>query len=109
MRRGNDVRDPIRDRIFGHSERLFDGFRAVVEPRQDVAVKVSRPVGGIKATRLVPCALCWSKANNKPKIGIRTVPPPMPKRPERIPPATPAKRKPIVFPIQIPPSAEIAG
>src|SRR5215471_4722119 len=57
----------------------------------------SKPVGGIKATRLVPCALCWSKANNKPKIGIRTVPPPMPKRPDRIPPATPARRKPIVL------------
>ena len=41
VRRGDNVRDAVRDCTFGHCEGFFDGFCTIVETRQDVAVKVN--------------------------------------------------------------------
>src|SRR5215469_1179419 len=43
------------------------------------------PVGGISATRLVPCARCWLNPNISPRSGTNNTPPPIP----TIPAATP--------------------
>ena len=40
MRRPDDVRDSIGDGHFGHLNRRFEGVRAIVQTREDVAVDI---------------------------------------------------------------------
>src|SRR5713101_6437622 len=48
-------------------------------------MRAKRPVGGISATKLVPCARCWLYANSSPRSGTSRTPPPIPNIPEATP------------------------
>src|SRR6267154_1951872 len=55
---GHHVRNAVGDGGFGHGERLFDGFCAIVDPRKNVAVQVNH-VGASSASpcsERLPCA-----------------------------------------------------
>src|SRR5713226_1644183 len=54
-------------------------------PCFEYAISANSPVGGISATREVPCARCWLKANSSTSSGTRNTPPPMPNIPEATP------------------------
>src|SRR5258708_5345918 len=54
-------------------------------PCFEYAISASSPVGGISATREVPCARCWLKAKSSASSGRRNTPPPIPNIPEATP------------------------
>ena len=54
-------------------------------PSFEYAISAKTPVGGISATKEVPCARCWLKAKSSPRSGTKMTPPPMPNIPEAIP------------------------
>src|SRR5713226_4611984 len=58
MGSGHHVRNAIGDGGFGHGERLFDGFRAIVEPGKNVAVQVNHVGASSTSPRSerLPCA-----------------------------------------------------
>ena len=62
---GHHVRNAVRNGSFGHSERLFDGFCAIVDPRKNVAVQVNH-VGASSAS---PCPERLPCAEQKKKRG----------------------------------------
>jgi len=47
-------------------------------PCFEYAISAKAPVGKISATKDVPCARCWLKANSSPRRGTRRTPPPTP-------------------------------
>src|SRR5213083_1735261 len=54
-------------------------------PCFEYAISASTPVGGINATREVPCARCWLNPNSNPSSGTSSTPPPIPNIPEATP------------------------
>src|SRR6184192_2696221 len=63
------------------------------------AISASTPVGGISATREVPCARCWPNPNSSPSSGTSRTPPPMPNIPEVIPQTQAIAKMPALRPI----------
>src|SRR4029077_1331053 len=71
-------------------------------PSFEYAIRANTPVGGISATKDVPCARCWLNANSSPSKGTRSTPPPIPNIPEATPHTQAIAKMPALRPTPLP-------